>query len=341
MLTDDAGAVVGRAFYDAYGGVIESTIPLTLTSRLYEGRPFDAATELVYHGGGRYYDPQLGQRLQPDPSGGPPLLPQSLNRYAAPPAGSVVGQAARTSFLDAVASFMREGSIDAGVDYAAKLAGDYLADPAFNALWGRVAPRVGHLEVTANSALIKRYHTAIGRKTFEPIGKQGRHTRFRSMNLVEESPVEFRAIERGLKDQVKDPVRWGVSDFEFIEDISQRGRLGHFLYGENQAWIGKGKWTGADMIGSSVVGFVFDTGLEYARLANNPYLTSRQRRGRAVIVGLTGVGYGVAVILTVGTGGTAFAVSLILGWTFEKWTADAITGLFPGLQEQRRLQPLP
>jgi hypothetical protein len=55
MLTDDAGAVVGRAFYDAYGGVISNTIPLTLTSRLYEGRPFDAATDLVYHGGGRYY----------------------------------------------------------------------------------------------------------------------------------------------------------------------------------------------------------------------------------------------------------------------------------------------
>jgi hypothetical protein len=140
---------------------------------------------------------------------------------------------------------------------------------------------------------------------------------------------------------VKDPVRWGVSDFEFIEDISQRGRLGHFLYGENQAWIGKGKWTGADMVGSSVVGFIFDTGLEYARLANNPYLTTKQKWVRSGIVGFTGVGYGLAIIATVGTGGAAFVVSLFVGWTVESWTADFIIGMIPELQEERQLQPLP
>jgi hypothetical protein len=40
-----------------------------LTDRLYEGRLFDAATGLVYHRAGRYYDPQLGLRLQPSPAG--------------------------------------------------------------------------------------------------------------------------------------------------------------------------------------------------------------------------------------------------------------------------------
>jgi hypothetical protein len=65
-----------------------------LTDRLYEGRLFDAATGLVYHGAGFYYDPQIGLRLQPSPAGGPPTLPQALNRYAVPPAQSVVGQAA-------------------------------------------------------------------------------------------------------------------------------------------------------------------------------------------------------------------------------------------------------
>jgi hypothetical protein len=49
----------------------------------------------VYHGAGRYYDPQLGLRLQPSPAGGPPTLPQALNRYAVSPAQSVVGQAAQ------------------------------------------------------------------------------------------------------------------------------------------------------------------------------------------------------------------------------------------------------
>ncbi|MFZ5918027.1 MAG: hypothetical protein ACOYZ7_13885 [Chloroflexota bacterium] len=39
----------------AYGGVTTSIIPLTLTDRLYQDRPLDAATDLVYHGAGRYY----------------------------------------------------------------------------------------------------------------------------------------------------------------------------------------------------------------------------------------------------------------------------------------------
>jgi hypothetical protein len=64
-----------------------------LTDRLYEARLFDAATGLVYHGAGRYYDPQIGLRLQPDPTGGPPALPQAASHYAVPPAQSVVGQA--------------------------------------------------------------------------------------------------------------------------------------------------------------------------------------------------------------------------------------------------------
>jgi len=39
----------------AYGGVTTSIIPLTLTDRLYQGRPLDAKVSLVYHGAGRYY----------------------------------------------------------------------------------------------------------------------------------------------------------------------------------------------------------------------------------------------------------------------------------------------
>jgi RHS repeat-associated protein len=77
--------------------VLTSTIPLTLTGRLPGGGEVDAAAGLMYVGDGRYYDAALGVFLQPDPFGGAPEAPASLNRYAAlgvstlPTLGSVPG----------------------------------------------------------------------------------------------------------------------------------------------------------------------------------------------------------------------------------------------------------
>jgi hypothetical protein len=48
----------------------------------------DPNTGLVYLGDGRYYDPALGRPLQPNPAGGPPTVPQALNRYATTPWGA-------------------------------------------------------------------------------------------------------------------------------------------------------------------------------------------------------------------------------------------------------------
>lgn len=121
---------------------------------------------------------------------------------------------------------------------------------------------------------------------------------------------------------------------------SSAGWLRRSLYTRRAGRI-CGTYTRADMVGSSVVGFIFDTGLEYARLANNPYLTGKQKFWRSTIVGGAGVGWGLVVIATVGTGPVGFAVSLFVGWTVEKWTSDFIIGLFPGLEEQRRYRPLP
>jgi hypothetical protein len=47
----------------------------------------DPDTELVHLGNGRWYAPELGRPLQPNPAGGPPTVPQALNRYAATPLG--------------------------------------------------------------------------------------------------------------------------------------------------------------------------------------------------------------------------------------------------------------
>jgi hypothetical protein len=74
-----------------------STIPPTLTGRLPANGQLDAAAGLVYAGEGRWYDAGLGLYLQPDPFGGAPEAPASLNRYAAaqistlPTLGSVPG----------------------------------------------------------------------------------------------------------------------------------------------------------------------------------------------------------------------------------------------------------
>ncbi len=63
-------------------------MPTTLTTTLAgQSALEDPVTGLVHLGQGRYYDPSLGRPLQPNPGGGVPVLPQSLNRYAATPLG--------------------------------------------------------------------------------------------------------------------------------------------------------------------------------------------------------------------------------------------------------------
>jgi RHS repeat-associated protein len=101
-VTKANGDEVGHVLYDGYGAVLTSTLPATLTTILAgSGDVPDPDTGLVYLGAGRHYDPALGRPLQPDPIGGPPTVPQALNRYAATPWGppGVVEGADANSFL--------------------------------------------------------------------------------------------------------------------------------------------------------------------------------------------------------------------------------------------------
>jgi hypothetical protein len=87
-MTKANGDEVGHVLYDGYGAVLTSTLPATLTTTLAgSGDMPDPDTGLVYLGDGRWYDPALGHPLQPNPVGGPPALPQALNRYSATPWG--------------------------------------------------------------------------------------------------------------------------------------------------------------------------------------------------------------------------------------------------------------
>ncbi|MEW5959829.1 MAG: RHS repeat-associated core domain-containing protein [Chloroflexota bacterium] len=81
VVVDDSGSQVGHVLYDAYGAIVENTLPAGLTDRLYTGQVFDAATGLYYYNA-RYYDPYTGQFTQPDSLVADPLDPRAWNRFS-------------------------------------------------------------------------------------------------------------------------------------------------------------------------------------------------------------------------------------------------------------------
>jgi len=81
LITDDTGQEVGRAHYEPFGETFSSTIPVTLTERLFSGQVLDSLTGLYYYGNGRYYDPSIGRYISPDPYLDAPFSSQRLDRY--------------------------------------------------------------------------------------------------------------------------------------------------------------------------------------------------------------------------------------------------------------------
>jgi RHS repeat-associated protein len=80
-VSDAAGGEVGRVQYDPYGEVLTSTLPATLTDRLFTGQRLDSSSGLYYYNA-RYYDPHLGRFIQPDSLVPDPLNPQAWNRFS-------------------------------------------------------------------------------------------------------------------------------------------------------------------------------------------------------------------------------------------------------------------
>jgi RHS repeat-associated protein len=95
-----------------------------VTGRLAGGQ-LDADAGLVYDGDGRFFDPALGVYVQPDPFGGAPEAPASLNRYAAagvstlPTLGSVPTRNARRNYQDFVAQ-LRDTSANKTLGFVAE-----------------------------------------------------------------------------------------------------------------------------------------------------------------------------------------------------------------------------
>ena len=80
MLTDEAGNVVSRYSYDAFGNEIESEGD-TKHYRGYTGQQYDEGTGLIYMGA-RYYSPTLGRFISADSIVPDPENPQAFNRYS-------------------------------------------------------------------------------------------------------------------------------------------------------------------------------------------------------------------------------------------------------------------
>ena len=82
ILTDRSGTVVQHYEYSTFGQTsYQNNTSAFPVSNRYTGQIADDETGLLYYGG-RYYDPQLGRFIQPDPTIPDPYDSQSYNRYS-------------------------------------------------------------------------------------------------------------------------------------------------------------------------------------------------------------------------------------------------------------------
>jgi RHS repeat-associated protein len=79
FVVDTRGKVVARYSYSPFG-VPKVTEGTSDTDLLYTGEFWDPDVHLLYLRS-RYYDPQLGRFLSPDPLPGSPMVPETFNQY--------------------------------------------------------------------------------------------------------------------------------------------------------------------------------------------------------------------------------------------------------------------
>jgi hypothetical protein len=318
-VTDESDALVGRARYDALGGVLTSTIPLTLTSRLPGGAHLDADAGLVYDGAGRFYDAALGLYLQPDPFGAAPEAPESLNRYAAP----------GVSTFPTVGSVPNGGrsyqdfTIKAGLTAANKMFG-YLAESQWTpALLSSM--RLSHFgKKTAHDFFVRLRLSWPGTTKSGTVGKiiGDKHvdTMFQRVILGELYIDADTGRLVNIK-QILDPT---------VEEIP----LQRFGAGRAAKWFRKGFLDNALPFG---VDFLWQFGTDLG--TDMPF---NYRVGRATVAGLAGLGAGFAAGgLAIGTaellamagivtlGGPAIGllglgIGIFIGVTIEKTVVDRI-----------------
>ncbi len=282
LIVDTDGMTQGRVLYDGYGAVLTSTLPATLTTTLAgSGDVPDPDTGLVYLGDGRWYDPALGHPLQPNPAGGPPALPQALNRYSPTPWGPPgVSQSVSTLSALAFATSIAKNTASNALAYAV---GETLGNTyAYDII---TVSRMGRLRFLANKALLKRAGVYDLFSRVPNTGGRGRSAEYVSQLVRELSEDVFEIAEETnagrainlAKLRALGTGRWGIrygldGPFE-VSGYSSARMAG---YGFFSAFWRDTAWNAA-------IAIAIETPFFINNIWSDPYLTRTQKEWQAGI----------------------------------------------------------
>jgi hypothetical protein len=305
----------------------------------------DPATELVHLGNGRWYDPGLGRPLQPDPVGGPPVVPQALNRYTA----TAVGQ---PGVAEAVAgdSFLWQLTLATRNQVPGALAGIALNQVTITTIekqittravptaWGLVEviqpPRSGFSGFVTRLTQ-SRFGQGLTRLPF--VGKRvaayyaGRNIRTVERMLIGEALEGSLGAGEAIAIGSSSSVRLLAREITYVDDVVTK----QVTRGLGRVGIGLNVFTAGLLSG----------GIQFAFDYNNPYLTGRDkaiRSGTSAILGGSATGIGLAVeYIAIGSVGGPIGIgaAILLGISFELWLAPVIFEA-AGAVETRKLAPL-
>jgi RHS repeat-associated protein len=339
VITKANGDEVGHILYDAYGAVLTSTLSATLTTTLAgSGDMPDPDTGLVYLGDGRWYDPALGRPLQPDPIGGPPALPQALNRYSATPWGAP-GVAVGASFITSTGlplNGLEQSIINASPagdpifiafrDTAAQTALGYAAGKVIEATaWGRLTI------ATSQST----WYRTIGRTSLNlrPLFQRG--------GLQPQLGKTFRAYTTLGRVRALGGGRYLAETGQIIDTAG----LPASAVVRFASLLGPG----LRITGGAGAAFGMSATFQWIEDWNDPYLTPTQRNWRIGVSGLGGLGgWGAGLIATeiaagAGAGSWAGPIGIITGATVTfVWIVWVQPFIFKegGLNPERNLASL-
>ena len=266
-------------------------LPLTLTGALPDTP--DAATGLVHLGGGRWYDPALGRPLQPIPAGGPPTVPQALNRYAATALGQPGVYQAK---LSAWNPFTDDYTSNIGKALVSNEASEVAARGAYAYLRASAYTIIGDPIVDTVTRAVARSQFA--EKAILAAGTGGILAR----DLL---PSSVQRFGRNLFDKAVE-LNTRIVTEEIVTGYSFH--YGHRLPAGRVVGKVVSSKLGLHLLDASV-GFGIDVGYQVLLDAGNPYLNSTQRLQRAFI----GQGIGSIVSFGIGKGASALVGTSIAG----------------------------
>jgi hypothetical protein len=256
--------------------------------------------------------------LQSNPAGGPPTVPQALNRYAATSLGQVgVGEAAGNA-----------------IDFASPLAWTGLAANLGLEYSGRTVPaKSGSLVLEGSfEALTKALRVGEGKSVFGGL----------AITPLANRPGWFRSVTRSNLGLVEYLGEGRFSLSRFNETLDTNGvRMVQFKRG-----VLLGEARALRTLTSVGLTAVIDVGFELYELGTgagqwgNPYLTTRQKSLQASLV----IGSDLALAGTLAFYGVAWQIAIPTAFVWAL-IADPVFTVFPITsplyQENRNLQPLP